>query len=373
MKESWYNRFQTFVMNRMIASPVMEEDSLIYWRVRILFSILFAASVLALITVIPVIILVTKENLWGLGLFDAAAWLIVLTLLLSRNIRFDTRSAIALALTYLIGLVIIMNVGLLSGGTVCLFGFAVLTGIFRGTKAVTGALAVNAITLTIISWLISTGRFGRTFPFFKTSEAMMAAGATFMLINAVVAISVRVLVKGLAIANQKGKALRTLLEREQSHLINANIRLELDVEEHRQAEKALKESEERYRDLVEKATDLIITHDLKGTFLSVNAAAERASGLRFEEVAGIRLPDLMPLDRRHEFDTYIEAIKLEGSAAGIMQFVTREGEVRFWEYRNTLRNEGVPVPVVRAIARDVTEKVMAKEPSLRVKALPSAV
>jgi PAS domain S-box-containing protein len=339
----------------------MEEDSLIYWRVRILFAILFAGSVLVLITVIPVIILVTKENLWGLGLFDAAAWLIVLTLLLSRNIRFETRSAIALALTYLIGLVIIMNVGLLSGGPVCLFGFAVLAGIFRGTKAVTGALAVNAITLTIISWLISTGRFGRTFPFFKTSEAMMAAGATFMLINAVVAISVRVLVKGLAISNQKGKALRTLLEREQSHLINANIRLELDVEEHRQAEKALKESEERYRDLVEKATDLIITHDLKGTFLSVNAAAERASGLRFEEVAGIRLPDLMPLDRRHEFDAYIEAIKLEGSAAGIMQFVTREGEVRFWEYRNTLRSEGVPVPVVRAIARDVTEKIMAKK------------
>ncbi|MBU2621846.1 MAG: PAS domain S-box protein [Proteobacteria bacterium] len=359
-KESWYNRFQSFSMNRMELPSVMEEDSLTYWRVRILFFMLFTASILALVTFIPVIILVIKENLWGLGLSDTAAWLIILTLLLSRNIGFETRSAIALVLTYLIGLVIIMNVGLLSGGTVCLFGFAVLTGIFKKTKAVTGALAVNAITLTIIGWLISTGRFGQTFPFFKTSEAMMAAGATFMFINAVVAISVTVLVKGIAITNQKERALRTLLEREQSHLINANIRLELDVEEHRQAEKALKESEERYRDLVESASDLIITHDLKGTLLSVNAAAVRTSGFAAEELVGVCLTNLLPRDRRHEYGAYIEAIQLEKSAAGTAQLVTRNGEVRFWEYRNILRTEGMPTPVVRAIARDVTEKILAK-------------
>ncbi len=360
MKEGWYNRFQTFAMNRMASPSLMEEDSLLYWRVRILFSILFAASVLSLITFIPVIILVSKNNLWGLGLFDAASWIIVLTLMLARNIRFETRSAIASVLTYLVGLVIIIHVGFLSGGTICLFGFAVLIGIFKETKAVTGALAVNAITLIITGWLISSGRFGQTFQFFKTTEAMMAAWATFMVINTVVAISVRVLVKGLAIENQKQKLLVNNLESEHLSLENTKIMLELEVEKQKQAEKALKESEERYRDLVEKATDIIITHDLKGEFLSANAAAERASGFSFEKNAGICLIDLMPPDRRHEFDAYIEAIQREGSAAGIMQFLTRDGKVRFWEYRNTLRTEGVPVPVVRAIARDVTEKIMAK-------------
>jgi PAS domain S-box-containing protein len=361
MKESWYNRFQSFVMHRMVSSSVMEEDSLIYWRVRILFSILFAASVLTLIVFIPVFIMVIKEKAWGLGLFDAATWLIVLTLLLVRDIGFEARSAIALILTYLLGLVIIVHVGILSGGTICLFGFVVLTAIFKGTKAVTGALALNLITLTITGWLISTGRLGQTFPFFKTPEAMMAAITTFMLINAVVAISVRVLVKSLAKTNQKQKALVINLESEQARLENIKIMLELEIEKQKQAEKALKESEERYRDLVENATDLIVTHDLKGTLLSVNGAAERASGFKIKENAGILLTDLMLPDRRHEFGAYIEAVQLEGSAAGTMQVVTRDGEVRFWEYRSSLRKEGVPAPVVRAIARDVTEKVLAKK------------
>ena len=110
-KEGWYNRFQTFAMNRMVSPSLMEEDSFLYWRVRILFSILFAASTLSFIALIPAFILVFKNNLWGLGLFDAAAWLITLTLLLVRNIRFEARTAIALVLTYLFGLVIIMNVG----------------------------------------------------------------------------------------------------------------------------------------------------------------------------------------------------------------------------------------------------------------------
>ncbi|MDP3285034.1 MAG: PAS domain S-box protein [Desulfobacterales bacterium] len=361
MKKSWYNRFQTFAMNRMVSPSLMEEDSLLYWRVRILFSILFAASILSLITFIPVTILVFKNNLWGLGLFDAAAWLIALTLLLARNIRFETRSAIASVLTYLVGLVIIIHIGFLSGGTICLFGFAVLAGIFKGTKAVTGALAVNAITLIITGWFISTGRFGRTFPFFKTTEAMMAAGATFMLINAVIAISVMALVKGLAKTNQKQKVLVINLESEHSRLENTRIMLELEVEKQKQAEKALKESEERYRDLVENATDLIVTYDLKGTLLSVNAAAVRASGLAAEELVGVCFLDLIPRDRRHEFDAYIEAIHLKGAAAGTMKFVTRDGEVRFLEYHSSLRTEGVPAPVVRAIARDVTEKVMVKK------------
>ncbi|MCG2720936.1 MAG: PAS domain S-box protein, partial [Thermodesulfovibrionales bacterium] len=118
--------------------------------------------------------------------------------------------------------------------------------------------------------------------------------------------------------------------------------------------------EERYRDLVENATDLILTHDLTGAFLSVNAAFARAIGLGAGEYAGLSVPDIIPQDLRHEFKDYIKAIQRDGKANGIMKIVTRNGEVRYWEYRNTLRTEGVPEPVVRGMARDVTGEVLAK-------------
>ena len=47
------------------------------------------------------------------------------------------------------------------------------------------------------------------------------------------------------------------------------------------------------------------------------------------------------------------------SARGVMKVRTATGEIRLWEYYNTLRTEGVEQPIVRGMAHDVTERRQA--------------
>jgi PAS domain S-box-containing protein len=128
-----------------------------------------------------------------------------------------------------------------------------------------------------------------------------------------------------------------------------------DISERKLAEEALRESEERYRDLVENSHELICTHDLNGKILSVNRAAQRLWGYQRHEFVKMNIRDILAPQVRDQFQDYMERILNEGGTRGTMLVQTRTGEHRLLEYYNSLRTEGVAAPIVRGIARDITE------------------
>jgi PAS domain S-box-containing protein len=132
-------------------------------------------------------------------------------------------------------------------------------------------------------------------------------------------------------------------------------------DERKWAEEELRESEDRYRDLVEHSHDLLCTHDLEGKLLSVNPAALRISGYSKDELLGINFRDFLAPEVRGQFGNYLTEIQAKGAASGVMLVQTKGGEKRLWEYHNTLRTEGVAAPIVRGMARDITERKRAEE------------
>jgi PAS domain S-box-containing protein len=69
-------------------------------------------------------------------------------------------------------------------------------------------------------------------------------------------------------------------------LVKANQALQAEIVERRQAEKALRESEERYRSLFEDANEAILTYALDGTITNMNRMAELMLGWSRKELIG---------------------------------------------------------------------------------------
>src|SRR3954451_14076714 len=77
---------------------------------------------------------------------------------------------------------------------------------------------------------------------------------------------------------------------------------------------SLRQAEDRYRALVECATDAIVSADARGRIVSWNGAAERMFGHRVEDVLGRPLTILMPEDRSEAHDAGMGSFSASGEA-----------------------------------------------------------
>lgn len=95
--------------------------------------------------------------------------------------------------------------------------------------------------------------------------------------------------------------------------VTSVVALVTDITERKQAEAALRESEDRFRTVAETASDAIVMIDEQSTIVFINPAAESIFGYAVEEMRGQQLTMLMPEYLRHihrqSLDRYIETGK----------------------------------------------------------------
>jgi len=135
-----------------------------------------------------------------------------------------------------------------------------------------------------------------------------------------------------------------------------------DITERKLADRALRETEDLYRDLVENSGVLFGTHDAEGRVLSTIGAVAKLGGFdRPEDLVGRKISDFLAPETRDKFSAYLETVLQQGRAHGYMKVVTRGGEIRMLEYNNSVRTEGLEKPIVRCIGLDVTERMRAEK------------
>ncbi len=134
-----------------------------------------------------------------------------------------------------------------------------------------------------------------------------------------------------------------------------------DTTERNRMEQALRDSEERYRNLVQKSRGLICTHDMEGTLLTVNEASAESLGYATSELEGKNLRELLAPAFRDKLDWYLKAIAEWGAHSGFMRVVTKDGNEIVWSYTNRVIQDAGRRPYVLGNAHDVTAQILAEK------------
>lgn len=155
---------------------------------------------------------------------------------------------------------------------------------------------------------------------------------------------------------------RSEAELSASELRDSEAKVRRTLSDRERAEEALRESEERYRDLVENANDVVYTLDLEGNLTSINKAAETITGYSREQLLGRNLADLLTPDS-FEANRAMLTRKLEGEERTNYEMDMRSVDGRNLTFEISSKlvyRDGKPTGV-QGIARDITNRRHAEE------------
>lgn len=136
--------------------------------------------------------------------------------------------------------------------------------------------------------------------------------------------------------------------------------------------KELKESKSKLKEFFENSQGLMCTHDLDGTFLTVNKSGAAMLGYGVEEIIGRSLFDLIPKDEKYHLGVkaYLERIKTKSQDSGQLYFQHKNGKILTWLYNNSLLSnpqQGESYVIGNAI--DITDRALLEKDLKETKGL----
>ena len=155
---------------------------------------------------------------------------------------------------------------------------------------------------------------------------------------------------------------RNIAERSDAEKRKSEEKLRQTLEERKRAEDAVREGEERYRELVENANDIVFTLDLQGNVTSINKAVESLTGFTQAEMLKMNMSEFLT-PQSTETARLMTARKMAGAERTNYEVEVQTGDGRAvtLEISSRLaRHNGNPVGI-QGVARDITNRRLAEE------------
>jgi len=241
----------------------------------------------------------------------------------------------------------------------------VMTGILLGRRAALAVTLLNASVLAVFGWLTFKGVLPSHGFDISMTRATVAA-INFIVLNAAAAISVAALLKRLQVLNTQMLATTAALRSETTELLKAREDLKQENAIRLESEKALHQSERKYRLLAESIRDVIWTADMNLRFTYVSPATENLQGWTPQEYVNLDLSDILTAEAMktvaEEFARQMENAERFGSfeVSSTLQLEMRHknGSTLWAEVSASfiLGEDGRPVGIL-GVTRDISERV----------------
>ena len=130
-----------------------------------------------------------------------------------------------------------------------------------------------------------------------------------------------------------------------------------DITERKQSEQSLQESENKYRTLIEQASDGIHTYDLQGNFIETNSKLCEMLGYTREELLQLNVKNLIPAEDFAADPIHFDELLAGKTLLRERRLLCKDGTLLPVEISGKMVQDGV----LQAIIRDVTERKRAEE------------
>ncbi len=255
----------------------------------------------ALILAIPVMI-TSYMRLPILGISPIIYMTIIGSIIISfvyyfrRRISYRIRIYVILATGYAIGVADLLSIGMLSFGASILLSIFAFSALFLKRKQLIGFGVLNLVTFTLFGILIQLRILTYSFDigmYFYNGPAWNAQIVTFTMFSFALIFAISKLIE---YTHQSALMLQSQNEELvglSSQLLSTETELRQKIIELENNRMYLRDSEKKYRTLIENSMDAVYAIDMAGRFTSINRQFEEIIGIAREDVIGKKYGELI--------------------------------------------------------------------------------
>lgn len=309
--------------DRHAPDAVKNPQSPDYWNEKILYMFVLISIPVGLFVFVAGVPVSIMKGDWFVVIASLAGYPACIIVFLFPGMKYLIRAMTACFIVYFLGLSLILDVGPFIGTREYFFAFSILASFLLGWAGVIFSIMINILTFAAISVLVYTGFWSNQLNLESPLREWFMIVVDLIFINISTTALITLFFKRIKKSDTAAKEYSTLLLAERETLAESNKKLEAEMEVRQAITMALKDSEEKYRTILETIKDAYFEVDLKGNFTFVNNALRNKLGYDYTQLIGLNYRSYMDDVNADKLELIFEKVYSNGESSPTFEIDVR--------------------------------------------------